>query len=255
MIETISIHIDEYWSWLKERTHIRVVEEEWVEITTPFLDRHNDCLQIYVKKEGGFYTLTDGGAVIQDLELCGCDLSTERRQAALKTVTQGLGVKIGEDKSLFTMAGSGDFSMRKHRLVQAMLAVDDMFYTATPIVKSFFAEDVGLWLDKNNIRYITSVKFTGKSGYDHAFEFAIPRSSRYPERILQSINNPRKNAAELFAFKWMDTVEARPRESKAYVVLNDAEEVSPGVMDAFRNYNITPVLWSRRVEIENELVA
>ena len=118
-----------------------------------------------------------------------------------------------------------------------MLAVDDIFYTASSVVKSFFAEDVGLWLDKNKVRYITAVKLTGKSGYDRAFEFVIPRSSLYPDRILQSINSPRKSAVELFIFKWLDTVEARHQESKTYAVLND-EEVPLGVMDAFRNHNI-----------------
>lgn len=143
--------------------------------------------------------------------------------------------------------------MRKHRLVQAMLAVDDIFYTASSVVKSFFAEDVGLWLDKNKVRYITAVKLTGKSGYNRAFEFVIPRSSLYPDRILQSINSPRKSAVELFIFKWLDTVEARHQESKTYAVLNDVEEVPLGVMDAFRNHNIAPVLWSRRREIKEEL--
>jgi hypothetical protein len=36
-------------------------------------------------------------------------------------------------------------------------------------------------------------------------------------------------------------------------VLNDVEEVPLGVMDAFRNHNIAPVLWSRRREIKEEL--
>lgn len=255
MIGTINAHIDEYLSWLKERTQLREVNV-WVEITTPFLDRHNDCLQIYVRRDGGFIKLTDGGAIIQDLELCGCDLSTEKRQAALMSVLQGFGLKKEEDGSLSTTAGSGDFAMRKHRLVQAMLSVDDMFFTASPIVRTFFAEDVALWLNGKGVRYTPSVKFTGKSGYDHAFDFVIPRSRKYPERILQSINNPNKSAAELFAFKWMDTFEARHVQSLPYVVLNDeGGGVPPNLLDAFRNYGIKTVLWSSREEVEDELAA
>ena len=33
--------------WLKDKTTLREVDGEWVEITTPYLDRHNDALQIY----------------------------------------------------------------------------------------------------------------------------------------------------------------------------------------------------------------
>lgn len=252
MIETIEVRMDEYWKWLKERTRFREVDE-WVEITTPFLDRHNDYLQIYVRKEGNSYKLSDGGAVIQDLELCGCDLSTEKRKVLLNTVLLGLGVKKEEDGSLVTSATSSTFPMRKHRLVQAMLSVDDMFFTASPVVKSLFLEDMALWLDGNEIRYTPSVKLTGKSGYDHNFDFVIPRSARYPERILQGINNPNKSSAELFTFKWMDTIDARPAESNAYVFLNDVDGVPSNVTDAFKSYDIAPVPWSYRDKFLLEL--
>jgi hypothetical protein len=45
-----------------------------------------------------------------------------------------------------------------------MLAVNDQFYLAKPIVESLFYEDVVQWLDANDIRYTPSVKFTGISG-------------------------------------------------------------------------------------------
>jgi hypothetical protein len=45
-----------------------------------------------------------------------------------------------------------------------MLAVNDLFYLAKPIVESLFYEDVVQWLDANDIRYTPSVKFTGISG-------------------------------------------------------------------------------------------
>ena len=71
-------------------------------------------------------------------------------------------------------ASKDNFPMHKHNLVQAMLAVNDLFYLASPIVSSLFLEDVIAWLDENEIRYTPSVKFTGKSGYDNLFDFVIP---------------------------------------------------------------------------------
>jgi hypothetical protein len=38
-------------SWLKDRTTLREVNGEYVEITTPYIDRHNDALQIYARRE------------------------------------------------------------------------------------------------------------------------------------------------------------------------------------------------------------
>ncbi|MGC2601526.1 MAG: DUF1828 domain-containing protein, partial [Rhodomicrobium sp.] len=56
--------VDRYRSWLKDRTKLKSVHSDWVEITTPFLDRHNDYIQLYVKKENGGYRLTDDGHTI-----------------------------------------------------------------------------------------------------------------------------------------------------------------------------------------------
>jgi hypothetical protein len=39
-------------------------------------------------------------------------------------------------------ASPDNFPSRKHSLVQAMLAVNDMFYLAVPMVTSLFYEDV-----------------------------------------------------------------------------------------------------------------
>lgn len=58
MINEIQSLLDEYTRWLKEKTQVRQVDE-WVEITTPYLDRHNDYLQIYARRRNGNYVLTD----------------------------------------------------------------------------------------------------------------------------------------------------------------------------------------------------
>src|SRR5260370_25492414 len=150
----------------------------------------------------------------------------------------GFGVKLRND-ALEVHATAETFPSRKHNLIQAILAVNDLFYLAKPVVESLFFEDVIAWLDANEIRYTPKVKFTGISGYDHLFDFVIPKSRKQPERILQAINRPTRDSAEAFIYAWSDTREVRPPESKAYAVLNDLEQsVSVGVIDAFRNYAI-----------------
>jgi hypothetical protein len=59
-----------------------------------------------------------------------------------------------------------------------MLAVNDLFYLAEPFVKSLFFEDVVAWMDESEVRYTPKVKFTGVSGYDHLFDFVIPKSRK-----------------------------------------------------------------------------
>ena len=53
--------LDGYFVWLKER-YTFVEFGTTCEITTPFLDRHNDRLQIYVEStESGGIRITDDG--------------------------------------------------------------------------------------------------------------------------------------------------------------------------------------------------
>src|SRR5574344_2504021 len=126
-----------------------------------------------------------------------------------------------------------------------MLAVNDLFYLASPMVSSLFLEDVVAWRDENGIRYTPNVKFTGKSGYDHLFDFVIPKSKKRPERILQAINRPSRDEAGATAFAWIDTREVRASDSRAYALPNDSERgVPPSVMDALQSYDVLPIPWS-----------
>jgi hypothetical protein len=108
----------------------------------------------------------------------------------------------------------------------------------------------------SDIRYTPNIKFSGKSGYDHLFDFVIPKSRKQAERIIQIITRPSRDTAEAVAFKWIDTKDVRSSDSKAYAFLNDQEhKVVQGVIDALFNYDVKPVLWSERENVKEELVA
>ena len=167
----------------------------------------------------------------------------------------GFGVQDNVGR-LEVSASAENFALRKHNLVQAMLAVNDLFFLAVPMVASLFYEDVVSWMDAADIRYTPNVKFTGKSGYDHLFDFVIPKSRKRPERIIQTITRPSRDTAEAVAFKWIDTKDVRSPDSKAYAFLNDQEQkVAQGVIDALGSYSVTPVPWSKREEVREELAA
>lgn len=255
MVQEIEQLLSQYRAWLRDRTAVKQINGEWVEITTPYLDRHNDALQIYAKQENGGFVLSDDSYTVHDLEASGCSLNTEKRRDLLMMTLNGFGVKLNAD-ALEVHATAENFPLRKHNLIQAMLAVNDLFYLAKPVVESLFYEDVVTWLDANDIRYTPRVKFTGTSGYDHLFDFVVPKSRKQPERILQAINRPTRDTAESFILAWLDTRQVRPPESRAYTILNDAEQtISAGVLDAFRNYQIQPVPFSQRVNVVAELAA
>jgi hypothetical protein len=247
--------LDDYRGWLKNKTSLNEIDGAWIEITTPYLDRHNDALQIYAMKQNNGFLLTDDSYTINDLESSGCNLNTGKRKELLRMTLAGFGIKLNED-ALEVHASANSFPLKKHNLIQAMLAVNDLFYTSRQVVESLFFEDVVTWLDYHDIRYTPKPTFHGASGYDHSFDFVIPKSRKEPERIIQTINRPNRDTAEALIHKWTDTREERSPESRAYAILNDMGQTIPnGVLEALSTYLIRPVRWSEREMTSSELAA
>ena len=246
--------VDAYVEWLKQKINAKDIDGV-CEITTPFLDRHNDHLQIYVKKAGDALILTDDGYTIRDLELSGFDIGTEKRRRLLHSILNGFGTRLQGDE-IIVEARTENFPQKKHNIIQAMLAVNDLFVMAKPMVASVFREDVETYLRAHQIRFTPSVKFTGKSGFDQSFDFVIPASQKRPERIIRAINQPTRQSISMLIFVWADTKSARPMESTAYGILNDTEqEVKPEITSALRQYGMKPLRWSKMEEYVEELAA
>ncbi len=254
MIREIQILIDDYYAWLKDKTILNQIDQ-WVEITTPYLDRHNDYLQIYARDANGGFVLTDDGYTIEDLAQNGCNLESPKRQDLLQMTLNGFGVHR-DGRELQVLASADNFAIQKHNLLQAMLAVNDMFYMAAPTVANIFYEDVEAWLDLCDIRHTPKVKFTGQTGYDHLFDFVIPKSRERPERLIQTVNRPSRSTAQNVVLAWIDTKEVRTPGSRVYAFLNDSErKVDQTVMAALRSYDVRPVVWSQREDARMELAA
>lgn len=240
--------IDEYLQWLKEGLSASVVSDA-CELTTPFLDRHNDHLQIYAKRVNSQITLTDDGYIYSDLLASGLEFNTPKRREALQATLNGFGVRLDDRNQLVLEASPRNLGQKVHSLIQAMVGVNDMFLMAQTRVATFFFEDVKSFLDAHEVRYIDRVKISGISGFDHAIDFLIPKSANRPERLLQTINVPSKSTVTNYLFTLTDTREARGPDSEAYVFLNDEDQtVGAGTIEALEAYNVVPAYWTRREE-------
>lgn len=247
--------MDRYYAWLRDKTALKRLDK-WTEITAPYLDRNNDYLQVYLRKTDDGYYITDDGATVAGLLAEGCALESPKRQKLLKTTLAGYGVSEEDNGKLTVRATADNFALKKHSLIQAMLAVGDMFYLAEPHITSLFMEDVRAWLDLSDVRYSENISFIGRSGFARKFDFLIPKSRTSPERVIKTINNPARHAADAIILDWLDTREARPEHSKLYAFVNDNErEVSSNVIEALDRYEITSVLWTHRHEVTQALAA
>src|SRR5262249_27107901 len=224
--------VESYLDWIRHGVSEQVVGEGVTELTTPFLDRHNDHLQVYAEQSSpDVFLLTDDGYILGELKSSGVEAKGRRRDELFAELLCGYGVTI-QGNELRVEATIDSLGQRLHNLVQAMLTIDDMFVLAQPRTGTIFVEDVAKFLDERDVRYSPRVKFAGKSGLDHLVDFVIPKSRSAPERVLQVLNTPRRDRVESMLFAVHDTRPTRGPRIAFYALVNDTRmKVAPDVLN------------------------
>lgn len=242
--------IKSYISWLKDNLTEVKVAPGIIEVTTPFLDRHNDYTQIYIEeKEDGEYRLTDDAYIISDLRMCGIDPYSKKRKKLILDAARKRGVQVDLDTDeLWLTAMKEDLGEAQHYLLQTMLDVNDLFCLSPQQIKSIFLEDVQLFFDTNELYYSKNINIRGRSGYMQSFDFTMQRNSKHPERFIKVMNRASRSNAERLIFSWEDIKTEREDGSQLLIVMNDEEskKQTQQIGKIFREYNITPVYWSKR---------
>ncbi len=116
--------IDDDTSWLKSEITLEKIGE-YYEITTPYMDNANDCLQFYIKQEENTILFTDDGITMHNLKMSGLQL-TQNRKLQLQRILYQYGVQLKGDE-LIAKAPINSFAQKKHLFIQAMIRIDDMF--------------------------------------------------------------------------------------------------------------------------------
>jgi hypothetical protein len=245
-----------YLHWIRSSVSTEVLENDITELTVPFMDRHNDHLQIYAERlANDAFLLSDDGYILSELRTSGVRLQGQKREELVHELLGAHGVALA-GKELQVEATSATLGQRAHSLIQAMLSLDDMFVLAQPQIQAIFFEDVASFLDDRDIRYSPRVKIAGRSGLDHLIDFVIPKSKSAPERVLQVVNSPRRDRIESLLFAAQDTRAARSGDVNYYAILNDARRsVSPDIIHALGTYQIRGEAWSNRDQLVPDLVA
>lgn len=247
--------INDYAEWLKNE--IKVARTgEYYELTTPYLDRFNDYLQIYVKQEDdGSIKLTDYGYIIENLMTSGIPMREgSKRRLMMEQIIKTFSLSLDGDK-IVTTADARNFPQKKHMMVQAMLAIDDMFEVSGENVKNFFIEDIETFFNAHEIYYSKDFSLIGKTGSLYKYEFHFQKTKTQPERFCKAINKVNESKRNLTIFNWIDTKEKRGDEGKLFVLMNDENEVSESDIDAFKTYDILPIKFSQRDKYLSYFVA
>jgi len=236
-----------YVDWFSDETEVENLGNGWTEITTPFVDRHNDHVQVYVHADESGYLLSDDGFAFADLAESGLEL-TEQRTELLETILRGLDV-ASVDNQLIVRTDVERLGQSLHRLVQGILAVDDLYVLAQSRVRSLFYEDVRAFLTGSNLGFESRRRVQGRSGYTQTVHFWFPGVGELPQRALQAVTNPTRQVIEQEIFQIEDVRDALG-DFSAFAVLNDSDNtVSEESLMALDHYNIRGVRWSQRSEL------
>ncbi len=246
---------EQYKKWLQEEISIKQIDK-YFEITSPFIDRYNDYLQVYAKLEKeNKIVLTDDSYIIHNLQMSGIDIAgSSKRKQLLENFLNKYHVSL-EGDALVIRTGVEDFPQKLFFLMQAMLNVDDMFMLSQNKVASIFVEDVTDFLDKKEVFYSKDVSFIGKSGFVYSYEYLLQRTKERPERLCKVINHPNKQNFQNTIFMWNDTKETRGNDSQLIVFLNDENKMDASILEGFKNYYVDVILWSEREKHVNMLRA
>ena len=246
--------INEYLDWIKNNSS-QISIGDYNEITTPFVDAHNDHIRFYISKKNGGYILSDDGYTINDLEMCGCDIKSKKRKQLMTQIAEGIGVSI-IDNCIVVESSAQDIARKQHIMIQAILKMSDMFLTTSSRVKSIFMEEVQEYFLSNDIRNTPSILLMGHSGLSHQFDFVIPASRKMPERFVTTINTPNKQAVESALFAWNDVVKTRKADSRGYIILNDTNrKANDALFNAIQNYELKAVPWTERDSFIDEFAS
>lgn len=242
--------IQSYYSWLCDNTVISHDDlTDWYAVETPFLGLSNDCIEVFIKKEGTRILLSDDGETLLNLKMHGVDVSRSNiRRSILKSIELNFAVSIINGE-ITAEATESDFPNRKHDLLQAIQQVSDLRLTAKHEVASIFAEDFKAYLDSKDVIYTPGFRLPGKSGLMFYYDFQI--AGKTSETIIRTFNQLRQaNVAEVL-FGLEDIRENRESISgkrlKNVVVVNDTErKVKNEYISALNDYGCNALLWSQK---------
>lgn len=140
-----------YTDWLRESSETKCFYNGVCEITLPLLNRRRSWIQIFATKTDSGVLLSDYGETIGDLRFSGFDIDeTKTRREQLHSILRSFGVTLVGKDELQLLASEEKLPNYMNELLQCMLTVDLMIYTAPRTVAQLYKEDTSAARDSKN---------------------------------------------------------------------------------------------------------
>lgn len=247
--------LDRYIDWLRSACSESDQGDGWFALSFPFLDRHNDYLEVYARESGDGFLITDDGRTIRDLKHSGIDLTTAgKRRAIAESILSGFGLDPGliANGKIKAVAEEEEFPAKLQGVLAAMLGIDSLAHTSPPNVVALFKDHVADWFSAIGARAAKAPPLVGRSSVVHNFDFVVPRTKGGPPGIVQAIKSPDRIHLQSYTFSVIDTRESPSfqsgelRGAEFFAVLNDERLLKDKDYFALLDNGITTIEWSRR---------
>jgi len=239
---------NDYINWYKKHLHFQSLEDNLLRIDSPFKDNTQDDIVIYAEKNpnDSFITLTDDGYTMYNLKISGVNLSlSKKRMFIFRKNLESYGINYNSHtEELYVKTPIEKFSENKHRLLQCLLFVNDMYILSQSSVKNIFTEDVSKVFDDNNIIYTQDIIINGKSGMSHKFEFLIPGMKDRKEKFVKAVSVPNNTIATKAYVTDVSQAKAvkRDKKNEFYFILDDRKkDVNNEVNNLLIESDIVPI--------------
>lgn len=142
--------IRRYTDRLRDYSLVDCYNDVW-KIELPLLNRRRSCIQIFATRTESGILLSDYGETIGDLRFSGFDIDdTETRREQLHSILRSFGVTLVGKDELQILTSEEELPNYMNELVQCMLTVDLMIYTAPRTVAQLYKEDTSAARDSKN---------------------------------------------------------------------------------------------------------
>ena len=222
---------------------------------------NSDEVVIYaIPKPNNFIRLTDDGWTVDNLESQGIYIHrSQKREKLLETQLKTYGINLIDDE-LTISVDINDFPIAKHRLLQAILFVNDMFMLSNNNTKNIFIEDMDKYFLDNNIRVLKNASFVGESGLTHKFDYSIPGlGKKIPDKLIKILSGGNN---DVFVKSIVTDVEQTKavldnKNTVFYTFINDQKnnekvEIRSDILNLLNNSDIHPILYSDRESVVEE---
>lgn len=251
--------VEKYLDWVKGHSSEREVGAGWSALSFPFVDRHNDFLQVFVREDRDGYLITDEGRTIRDLKRIGCDLKSKtKRRSLAASILRGLGLDpaLLNSEEIATKAVNGEFPHKLNNILMSMMAIDGLAVATPSSVLTLFKEDVTDWLRTIGVKFEAGGLLTGKSENSYGFDFVIPARADGRESVVQTFDKADTIYIESFTYRVIDVREGvQGQWPEFYAMFSDSSAPNSKNRRALLTQGIDPWVWSERDQLARKLVA